>query len=79
MKNGNLKQKISFVTTGQFFYLVTYFHDFLVSLMGHLFVDFFRVCDISLNQRPDQYKMKILVFSIQYDFQILKYQYQYSI
>ena len=30
-------------------------------------------------QRPDQYKMKILVFSIQYDFQILKYQYQYSI
>ena len=26
-------------------------------------------------QRPDQYKMKILVFSIQYDFQILKYQY----
>ena len=28
-------------------------------------------------QRPDQYKMKILVFSIQYDFQILKYQYQY--
>ena len=33
----------------------------------------------TLNQRPDQYKMKILVFSIQYDFQILKYQYQYSI
>ena len=30
-------------------------------------------------QRPDQYKMKLLVFSIQYDFQILKYQYQYSI
>ena len=26
-------------------------------------------------KRPDQYKMKILVFSIQYDFQILKYQY----
>ena len=33
----------------------------------------------TLKQRPDQYKMKILVFSIQYDFQILKYQYQYSI
>ena len=33
----------------------------------------------STNQRPDQYKIKILVFSIQYDFQILKYQYQYSI
>jgi len=33
----------------------------------------------SIYQRPDQYKMKILVFSIQYDFQILKYQYQYSI
>ena len=33
----------------------------------------------AINQRPDQYKMKILVFSIQYDFQILKYQYQYSI
>ena len=33
----------------------------------------------STNLRPDQYKMKILVFSIQYDFQILKYQYQYSI
>ena len=32
-----------------------------------------------MKQRPDQYKMKILVFSIQYDFQILKYQYQYSI
>ena len=32
-----------------------------------------------LNQRLDQYKMKILVFSIQYDFQMLKYQYQYSI
>ena len=30
------------------------------------------------NQRPDQYKMIILVFSIQYDFQILKYQYQYQ-
>ena len=31
-------------------------------------------------QRPDQHKMKILVFNIQYDFQILKYQlYQYSI
>ena len=30
-------------------------------------------------QRPDQYKMKILVFSIQYDFLIQKYQYQYSI
>ena len=36
-------------------------------------------CWTGLNQRPDQYKMKILVFSIQYDFQILKYQYQYSI
>ena len=34
---------------------------------------------VQWNQRPDQYKMKILVFSIQYDFQILKYQYQYSI
>ena len=30
---------------------------------------------IRTKQRPDQYKMKILVFSIQYDFQILKYQY----
>ena len=29
-------------------------------------------------QRPDQYKMKILVFSIQYDFRIMKYQYHYS-
>ena len=28
-----------------------------------------------LMQRPDQYKMKKLVLSIQYDFQILKYQY----
>ena len=34
---------------------------------------------IYIYQRLDQYKMKILVFSIQYDFQILKYQYQYSI
>ena len=33
---------------------------------------FFYFC---LFQRPDQYKMKILVFSIQYDFQIPKYQY----
>ena len=32
-----------------------------------------------LYQRPDQYKMKILVLSIQYDFQVLKYQYRYSI
>ena len=34
---------------------------------------------IHIYQRPDQYKIKLLVFSIQYDFHILKYQYQYSI
>ena len=31
------------------------------------------------NQSIDQYKIKVLVFSIQYAFKILKYQYQYSI
>ena len=30
-------------------------------------------------QGPDQYKMKILVFSIQHNFQILEDQYQYSL
>ena len=40
---------------------------------------FFHSYSVSPGVRPDQYKMKILVFSIQYDFQILKYQYQYSI
>ena len=42
-----------------------------------VFHDFWKL--VYLNQRPDQYKMKILVFSIQYDFKILKYQYEYSI
>ena len=31
------------------------------------------------DQRPDQYKTKIEVFSIQYDFSIPKYLYQYLI
>ena len=30
-------------------------------------------------QSIDQYKIKVLVFSIQYAFKIMKYQYQYSI
>ena len=51
-------------------------HMFIFNLQDSIL---FSIFIFGLNQRPDQYKMKILVFSTQYDFQILKCQYQYSI
>ena len=49
-----------------------------LSCKNRTFQNFEQCYLLSLNQRPDQYKMKIHT-SIQYDFQILKYQFQYSI
>ena len=58
-----------------FQYTMSRIFEFFPENMMHLCILNQHEYYLSTLQRPDQYKMKILVFSIQYDFQILKYQY----
>ena len=77
-ENKKLVQSIDSKKIQECLSLVQYYDDDYASAIVKIVTDRLEI-EGTYIQRPDQYKMKILVLSIQYDFQILKYQYQYSI